>query len=347
MGNFPIYPEQASDFAVQFDLLFWFETALSIFFFVLVVAFILLFAVKYRRGSNANRVNPPHHHRVLELGMIFSLIALCLVVFVWSSRLYVNVVVAPANAAEIFIIGKQWMWHLQHSNGVRENNELHLPKGQPVKLTMISQDVVHDFAVPEFRIKKDVIPGRYTSISFTPTKVGKYHLLCDQYCGTNHSEMAGYVYVMEPQDFAKWLASGYGNQPTTQTPEKAKTMETAGAFLYEQLKCGSCHDPDMGRGPLLAGVYGQKKTLTNGKTVVADQAYLRESMLNPNDKIAAKYLTTMPSYKDQLSEDQVLQLIAYIKSLSVKPAPGVQTTGAPAAPAGNQAGTQVTMKGNQ
>jgi cytochrome c oxidase subunit 2 len=196
------------------------------------------------------------------------------------------------------------MWKLQHAEGVEEINELHVPVNRPIKLTMTSEDVIHDFAVPAFRIKKDVVPGMYTTLWFQATKTGSFHLYCDQYCGTNHSLMKGYVIVMKPTDYEQWLSGGI----------RGETMAQAGARLYEQLACITCHGT--GKGPPFAGLYGKPVRLTNGETLVADDAYLRHCILYPTDRVVEGYQPIMPTFKGQVTEEQLLQLIAYIKSLS-------------------------------
>jgi cytochrome c oxidase subunit 2 len=329
--NLPIIEAQASSFAGEIDALFFVFLALTIVFTVLVGAMVAFLAVRYRRGSRVDRSRPPHHSTVLELSWSVGPLILALGMFVWSAKLFaVMFGPAPANAMEVFAIGKQWMWHMQHQNGIRENNELHIPVGRPVKITMISQDVIHDLSFPAFRMKRDVIPGTYTSMWFTPTKTGRFHFYCAQYCGTNHSEMDGYVYVMEPGDFQQWLSTG--GQRTQDTQPAPKTMAAMGQAIYEQQGCGNCHDADgMNRGPSLAGVYGRTVRLRDGGTTIADDIYMRKSILESNEDIVSTYQQIMPSYKGQLNEEQVLQLIAYIRSLS---APG----GAPPASSGVNTG---------
>jgi cytochrome c oxidase subunit 2 len=226
----------------------------------------------------------------------------------------------PANATEIFVIGKQWMWHMQHANGVRENNTLHVPVGVPVKLTMISQDVLHAFYIPAFRIQYHVVPGRYTMQWFTATEPGEYHLFCGMFCGTQHSEMVGTVVAMDPRDYAKWLDAG-GN---TVAP---MTMEQAGGKAFAMRGCANCHSgADTEHGPTLYGIAGKTRRMQDGSTPVADDGYLRESILNPYNRISAGYTQTMPVYANQISEEEVLALLAYIKSLGGPPA---ATAGAP------------------
>jgi cytochrome c oxidase subunit 2 len=207
---------------------------------------------------------------------------------------------------EIFVVGKQWMWHLQHPEGPREINELHVPMGVPVKLTMTSEDVIHDFYVPAFRVKKDVVPGRYTSLWFQATKTGIYHLFCAQYCGADHAEMIGWVYVMAPADYAAWLSGGARNE----------SMSQAGERLFNQLGCVTCHVADgTGRGPSLVGLYGKQEKLRSGEVRVVDEALIRQAIVNPNSIILPNYPPIMPTFQGQINEEQVLQLIAYVKSL--------------------------------
>lgn len=320
--NLQLMPEQASKFAEDLDPLFFVLVFLTVVFTGLVLGFVLYLAIKYRRGSKADRSRPIDEHHILEAGWSLPPLFLGLAVFVWGAKLFADVFgPAPANAMEVFVIGKQWMWHLEHSNGIRENDELHIPVGRPVKLTMISQDVVHDFFCPEFRIHMDVVPGRYTTTWFTPTKVGKYHIFCAQYCGTNHSQMTGYVYVMEAQAYAQWLANG-GQEIAAGTPP---TLESMGKKLYEEKACGTCHDSDgINRGPSLVGLWGKQIKHKDGSPGIADTAYLRESIIKPSEKLNEKFQQVMPSYEGEFSEEQLLQLIGYIKSLTPGPNPGAE-----------------------
>lgn len=345
MGEFPIRPEVASTFAEEHDKLFFVLVALTLFFTVLVGGLLIFLSVRYRRGTNVDRSRPVTHNTLLELSWSIIPLFMALGVFGWSTKLFATVYAVPKNAKEVFVIGKQWMWHMQHANGVRENNELHVPVNEPIKLTMISQDVIHAFYVPEFRMQRHVEPGRYTTMWFTPTKTGKFHLYCNMYCGTQHSEMGGWVYVMSKADYEKWSASG-GSRPVAtggiNTPSGGLTMAQAGAALYQQFQCASCHSGDAvqrGRGPSLVGIYGKSRQLADGRVVKADDGYLRNVLYYPNEYPLAGWPQGMPSYKGVLTEEQVLQINAYIKTLGTRQSLGnaenlasnvqTTTTGAP------------------
>jgi cytochrome c oxidase subunit II len=302
----PFQPPPASSIAGEVDQLYYLLTGITIFFSVLIFSIIFYFMVKYRRRSEDDI--PPETHTSMALELTWTIIPslICVVLFVWASALYVRESRPPASATEIFVIGKQWMWHLQHPEGPREINELHVPVDVPVKITMTSQDVIHDFYVPAFRVKKDALPGRYTSLWFDPTEIGTYHLFCAQYCGTNHGEMIGWVYVMSAKDYAAWLAGG----------EKTESMAQQGERLFTQYGCIECHvAAGAGRAPSLAGLYGQPEKLASGETRVVDEALIRQAILVPNSVHVGSYQPIMPTYQGQLSEEQILDLVAYVKSL--------------------------------
>ncbi len=299
-------PPAASSIANGVDQLYLFLTGITIFFSVLIFSIIFYFMLKYRRKSLDQTGASTHTSMVLELTWTIIPSLICVVLFVWASSLYVRNGRPPASSTEIFVIGKQWMWHLQHPEGPREINELHVPVGVPVKLTMTSQDVIHDFYIPAFRVKKDVLPGRYSQIWFQPTETGTFHLFCAQYCGTNHSEMVGWIYVMSPTDYASWLAGG----------EKTESMAQQGERLFSQFGCGNCHSADSGnRGPSLAGTYGKPEKTQSGETKIVDEALIRQAILTPNSIRLPNYQAIMPTYQGQIDEEQILQLIAYVKSL--------------------------------
>jgi cytochrome c oxidase subunit 2 len=304
--DFHIFPDQASTLAGKVDLLYYVLTGLSIFFALLVFFLIYIFAVRYRRRSEEEV--PRQIPGLIQLELAWSVIpfGLALIVFVWGAKLYFNTYTPPEDALEIYVVGKQWMWHIQHPSGQREINELHVPTGRPVKLIMASEDVIHSFYIPAFRVKKDVVPGRYSMLWFEATKPGVYHLFCAEYCGTKHSQMTGSVVVMEPPQYQRWLSGS----------ETGETPVAAGEKKFQQLGCITCHGDKPGsRGPTLKGVFGAPVQLQNGEVITANEDYIRESILNPHRKITAGYSPIMPTYQGQINEASLLQLIAYIKSL--------------------------------
>jgi cytochrome c oxidase subunit II len=305
--GFPLFPEQASTMAARVDALFFFLVGVSVFFGVLISVFIVVFAVKYRRRSEDER--PPAVAPDMRLEILWTVIplGLTLVMFFWGAKLFFITYDPPANALEINVVAKQWMWKVQHPEGQSEIDELHVPVGRPVKLILTSQDVIHDFFVPAFRVKKDVLPGRYTTLWFEATRPGEYHLFCAQYCGTQHSGMIGRIVVLAQAEYQRWLGGG----PT------GVSMATAGQRLFQQLGCNTCHlEKDTGRGPSLIGLFGKRVKLQDGRSVTADEGYIRESILNPQAKIVAGYQPIMPTFKGLVDEDGILQILAYLKSLS-------------------------------
>ena len=302
--NFRFWPDQASTFAGKVDALYIYLLSVTAFFTILIFVLILTFGLKYRRKPG-RKPQDVHTSHALELTWSIIPFLLTLVMFAWGAGLYVHMTRAPDDAMPIDVIGKQWMWKMQHPNGKREINELHIPMGRPIKLTLASQDVIHSFYIPAFRVKQDVVPGRYTSEWFTATQIGEYHIFCAEYCGDQHSGMIGKVIVMEPAKYQAWLAG----TPPDQAPP------AAGEKLFTQYGCITCHGQ---RGPGLAGVFmSKRRVIEDGKEieVTAGDNYLRESILNPSRKIVVGFQPLMPTYAGQLSEEQVLDLIAYIKSL--------------------------------
>jgi cytochrome c oxidase subunit 2 len=303
---FPLHPPASSTIAEGVDRLYFFLTLITLFFTALIFAAIFYLMVKYRRRSEDERPGDTVEHLPLELTWTIIPAMICAVIFVWGSYLYFQNSRPPKAAMEIFVIGKQWMWHIQHPEGVREINELHVPVNTPVKITMTSQDVIHDFYIPAFRVKKDALPGRYTSLWFEASEVGTYHFYCAQYCGTDHAEMIGWVYVMTPADFAAWLSGGARNESMAQTGER----------LFTQYGCVTCHLADgTGRAPSLVGLFGKQEKLANGETKLVDEALIRQAIVNPNSIVLPNYPPIMPTFQGQINEEQVLQLIAYVKSL--------------------------------
>lgn len=301
LATFRLFPEDASSMSHDVDTLFFYVLGVTGFFALLVFVLIFYFAIRYRRVRN---VSPPPVAVSVRLELLWTAIPLALAVtmFLWGAHVYVRMFDPPADAMEIYVIGKQWMWKIQHPQGRREINELHVPVGRPIKLILSSQDVIHSFYVPAFRLKHDLVPGRYATLWFKPTRVGTYDLFCAEYCGTNHSRMTGRIVVMQPGDYEAWLA---GTVPV-------ESPAQAGAVLFRSLGCATCHGV---QAPTMAGLYNRPVLLNNGQTVVADINYLRESILDSTAKIVAGYEPIMPSYRGQLSEEQLIQLIEYIKSL--------------------------------
>jgi cytochrome c oxidase subunit 2 len=287
--------------------LYFFLLAVSSFFTLLIFLAIVYFVIKYRRGSPVGRSIGSHAALwMLEAAWSVIPLGLTMVMFYWGAVLYFRAHLPPAESAPVKVVAKQWMWRIQHANGKQEIDTLHVPSGRPTLLTMISEDVIHSFYVPAFRLKQDVLPGSYTTLWFEPSKTGRYHLFCAEYCGTSHSGMIGEVVVMEPAEFSEWLQGG----PTT-------SPEDAGRELFERFRCGNCHaNPISPRCPPLQGVFDSQVRLSDGTTVVADEQYLRESILEPQAKIVAGYQPVMPTYKDQIGEAGLFDLIAYIKSLA-------------------------------
>lgn len=304
--GFPLFPEQASTMAPGVDALYLYLVAISVFFAGLIFFLLFYFAVKYRRRSEAEQPLPIIGSLRLEVLWTVIPFGLTMTMFAWGTSSFFTLMRPPTDALEIYVVAKQWMWYVQHPEGPREINELHVPIGRPVKLIMTSQDVIHSFYVPAFRIKMDVLPGRYTTAWFEATKTGAYHLFCAEYCGTLHAGMGGRVIVMTPTQYEQWLDGGVGGEP----------MAMAGERLFEQLGCGTCHRPEgHGRGPSLVGLFGEPVLLQTGQTVIADERYLRQSILNPGAQLVAGYPPIMPPYEGQISEEGLLQIIAYIKSL--------------------------------
>jgi cytochrome c oxidase subunit 2 len=302
----PLFPEQASDMAVRVDRLFIYLCAVTGAMAVLVTVLILYFAIRYRRRGENDRTPRIEGARALEWFWTITPLFFFISMFVWGASVYMSAYIPPEDAEEVFVVGKQWMWKIQHPGGQREINALHLPVNRPVKLTMTSEDVIHSFYVPAFRTKMDVIPGRYTQVWYHPTKVGKYHLFCAEYCGTSHSNMVGEVIVMEEDDYRAWLGG-----------IKAEgSLSLEGRKLFLKLNCISCHTgTSQARAPLLEELYLKEVTLRGGETVVADDAYLRESILYPERKIVQPYEPIMPTFKGQLTEEQMIQLIAFLRTL--------------------------------
>ncbi|CAN5372216.1 cytochrome c oxidase subunit II [soil metagenome] len=319
----PLFPEQASTFAWHVDLLYFYLIVVSIAFTIPIVVAIFFFAIKYRETEKY--ATPEEMHGSMVLETVWSIIpfVISMTIFIGGAIVFFNQYTPPDDAMDIYIVGKQWMWKAQHQTGQREINELHVPVGRKIKLTMTTEDVLHDFFIPAFRTKMDVVPGRYTYMWFEPTMAGKYHLFCAEYCGLNHSGMGGYVYVMEQRDFDNWLSGSVAGQ----TP-----VEEGRDLFTNKLGCASCHSGGANqRGAVLEGIYGHEVKLTTGETVTADEQYIRNSILNPGAQVVAGYQPIMPTFKGQITEEQLNSLIAYIKSLTPGAATGTGSMQSPAA----------------
>jgi cytochrome c oxidase subunit 2 len=305
--NFPLFPQQASAQAGQVDAIYFFMVAVTAFFSILIATLVVVFAIKYRRRHRDEVGQAIHGSLALELLWTIIPFFIVMVMFVWGAKVFFDLYRPPAGAMEVYVVGKQWMWKVQHMDGQREINELHVPVGRPVKLIMGSEDVLHSYFIPDFRVKADVIPGRYNVMWFTATKSGTYHLFCAEYCGTRHSGMVGSIVAMEPKAFQAWLSGGGASE----------TPVAAGERLFQNLACNTCHmTGTQGRGPMLTNVFGQPVQLQDGSTVIADEAYIRESIVNPQAKVVAGYQPIMPTFQGLVSEEQLLQLISYVRSLS-------------------------------
>ncbi len=308
LGEFRLWPRAASTVAEKVDTLYLFEVAVTVFFTILICALVIGMGVIYRKGSRAARANPPTSKWLEAIWATVPLV-LVMVMFAWGAAVFYEIKTVPDGAMKIDVVGKQWMWKLQHANGKREINELHVPVGRPVVLRMISDDVIHDFYVPAFRVKQDVVPGRYSQLWFEATEPGTYHLFCAEYCGTEHAQMIGKVVVMEERAFAEWLSGTSSDDPPA----------VAGEKLFERMRCGTCHKQGPGgRGPSLVGIAGKPVPLKGGGSVLADANYIRESIVRPQARIVAGYQPLMPAYP-QLTTEELNQLVAYIESLG---APG-------------------------
>lgn len=306
------------------DALFVFLVLLSALMSVAIFTMIFVFAVRFRkrRGVQAEQIEGS---TPLELTWSIVPLGIFMMIFTWGAVIYFQERTPPRGATEVYVVAKQWMWKLQHQEGQREINELHIPVGQDVKMIMTSQDVIHSFYVPAFRIKQDVLPGRYTTAWFHATKPGTYHLFCAEYCGTQHSGMIGQVVVMEPAQYEAWLSGGGATG----------SLADNGQAIFQQLGCSTCHRSDtQGRGPNLTGVFGKPVQLEDGRTVIADENYVRESILSPAAKVVAGFKPIMPTFQGIVSEEQVTALVAYVKSLSQPPA------GAAATPSMKPAGAE-------
>jgi len=331
MTDFPLFPEQASSVAQYVDGLYLSLVAITGVVSLLIWLVIFIFAIKYRRRPDNELAQEQEPPAALEATWIIVPTIIFIVIFVLGAWVFFRIQRVPTNALEVYATGRQWMWKFQHPTGQREINSLHVPVGRPVKITMASEDVIHSLWFPAFRVKADVLPNRYRTLWFEATKPGRYHIFCAEYCGTLHSGMIGWVEVMEPVEYQKWLAGG-----------SEGSLASQGEKLFDKYACNTCHMQTAGaRGPNLAGLMGSTVQLNDGRSVVADENYIRESILNPQAKIAAGFAPIMPTFQGQVSEDDLIRLIAYVRTLSTSTTPQITPVEA-AQPAGATASTSTT-----
>ncbi len=310
LPNAPLFPPRASELARDIDLLFFTTLGVTAFFSMLIGALLLYFMIRYRRTA-AGQVGQEHtgNTMLLEAAWIIVPLVISLCFFAWGAKLYFVAARPPADAKQFYVIGKQWMWKVEHPGGRREINELHVPRGQPVKLKMTSEDVIHSFFIPAMRVKADVIPGKYTTMWFTADTNGVYSLFCSQYCGAEHSRMTGRLIVMDPADYETWLTGGGAGAQGVASGEE----------LFVSKACNTCHRVDStARAPMLWGLFGKTVVLHDGQTTVADETYIRESILNPAAKVVTGYQPIMPTYRGQVNEEEIIQLIRYIQSMKAE-----------------------------
>jgi cytochrome c oxidase subunit 2 len=325
--NFPLWPDRASTAAGNVDALFVFLLIVSGLMTALIFAALIYFAARYRRrrGVLAEQIEGS---TPLELTWSIIPLFVFMVIFAWGAVVYFKGRTPPRDSTEVYVVAKQWMWKLEHAEGQREINELHVPVGRDVKLIMTSQDVIHSFYVPAFRMKQDVLPGRYTVAWFRATKPGTYHLFCAEYCGTQHSGMIGSIIVQEPAQYEAWMSGGTTG-PLSATGEK----------IFAELGCVTCHRADsQGRGPNLQGVFGKPVQLEDGRILTVDENYIRESILDPGAKVVKRFKPVMPTFQGLVSEEQLNALVAFVKSQSQPGPAGAKTAATPQdkAPEGSQ-----------
>jgi cytochrome c oxidase subunit 2 len=335
-----LFPLQASTMADRVDALFWFLMLVSGFFGLLIAGAIVLFAYRYRRRRSPEYTpelgEPVVGSWILEIGWTVVPFIISMFIFTWGASVYFAMAQAPADAIEVYVVGRQWMWKVQHMEGRREINELHVPVGRAVKLIMTSEDVIHSFFIPDFRVKMDVLPGRYTSLWFEPTREGVYRLFCAEYCGTQHSGMIGRIVVLSRSEYQDWLSGGgAAEMALAGAPRGEKpSLASQGEQLFGRNGCKTCHATTAAErvaasiGPPLYGLFGRSVPLENGYSVVAEEQYLRRSILEPMAETVSGYRPVMPTYAGRLSEEDVMKMVAFIKSLSAEYRPPEDFSGA-------------------
>ena len=317
LDNLPLFPTQASTVAAEVDALTIVWTLISIVSSAIIVAAIIFFMVRYKRRALDEVGGPELHAPMVEIVSMAIPFVVCMAMFVWGTKIFYDLERIPKNAIEYYAFGKQWMWKYQHPNGLREINDLTIPVDTPIKMTMTSEDVIHSFYVPAFRVKQDVLPGHYTTLWFEATKTGTYRQLCAEYCGSEHSLMGGKVNVLSKAEYERWL--------TEEQPERADPV-SSGEQLFTSLSCTTCHTGDTPRGPALHGLFGSEVQVAEGGRMTADESYIRESIVRPRARIREGYAALMPTFEGQVTEEQLHDLVAYIKSLD---APAVEVAATP------------------
>jgi cytochrome c oxidase subunit 2 len=303
------FPGQSSTIANEVDSLFYFIFYLSIFFFVLVTGGSFYFAWRYRKKGKDTFTTGLSHNTSLEVFWTVVPTILVFIIFVWGFKTYLKMNIPPENALQIKVTAQKWFWGFSYPQGATTTNEIVVPVNKPVNLLMSSQDVIHSFYVPGFRVKMDVIPNRYSTLWFQPTEQGEFDLFCTEYCGKGHSEMIGKVRVVSDQEYQSWLDSNTG--------ENDLPPDEWGAQLYKSKACFTCHSIDgtPNVGPTFKGVFGSTAELTDGSTVTVDENYIRQSILEPQSQIVAGFQPVMPTFQGQLKEAEIDALIAYLKTL--------------------------------
>lgn len=299
-------PEAASKSAVEVDYLSLALLGICVFFSVGISVAIIAFGFRFWHTRDVNREFNPSTmmHWAVELTWTLGPLTILLIMFAWGAVVYINAHQPPKNPLEVNVVAKQWMWKISHPSGRREINALHVPTGRPVRLTMISEDVIHSFYVPAFRAKQDVLPGRFSTFWFEATKPGIYHLFCAEYCGTSHSKMVGKVVVQSPENYAEWISAKHED-----------TIAERGRRSVEALGCMKCHDFVAGKqtGPSLIDLYGSTVMLSDGSSVIADDDYIRRSIFEPMAQVRTGFKPIMPSYEGKIEPDAMLEIIAYLR----------------------------------
>lgn len=312
-SGFSLFPAEASITARQTDMLYFALVGFASLITLIIMALIVWFSIRYRKGSKASRRNAPTDAKAAELAWTVAPLLVFLGLFVWAARDFIRLYQPPEDALSVFVVARQWMWKVEHPNGKREIDELHVPVGQPVRLLMTSQDAIHSFYVPAFRIKQDVVPGRYTALWFEATQEGEYHLFCAEYCGTNHARMTGRVKVMSAQAYADWLDAG----------SSGPGIAERGFALFRQHGCSGCHNAKSSvHAPELSGLLGRRVHLANGGSLIADETYIYDSITEPDKHIVAGYESIMPSFKGQLDEEEIMAIIEYLRVMPMEETPG-------------------------